>query len=83
MVVKDKKLERQDSFTSLLFPFYELEKLQDWIYGFEEYLENQTTDKNQVRKIRITVEKRLRHMWDGFEIPYIVLPETMDLIARC
>jgi hypothetical protein len=80
VVIRDKKLNKQDSFINLLFPFYELENLNDWVYGFEEYLDNQTTDKNKVRNIRITVEKRLRHMWDGFEIPYVVLPETMDLV---
>lgn len=80
VVIKEKKLDRNESFTELLFPFYEMEKLQDWIYGFEEYLESQTADKTQVRNIRITIEKRLRHMWDGFEIPYVVLPETMDLV---
>jgi len=80
VVIKDKKLSRDESFSNLVFPFYELEKLSEWVYGFEEYLEKQTDDKNQVRNIRITIEKRLRHMWDGFEIPYVVLPETMDLV---
>ncbi len=80
VVIRDKKLSREESFTNLLFPFYELEKLHDWIYGFEEFLEKQTGDKTQVRSITRTIETRLRHVWDGFEIPYVVLPETMDLV---
>ena len=80
VVIRDKKLSRKESFDSLLFPFYELEKLHEWVYGFEEFLEKETDDKAQVRNITRTIETRLRHMWDGFEIPYIVLPETMDLV---
>lgn len=80
VIIRDKKINREESFKELLFPFYELEKLHDWVDGFEEYLENQTTDKKIVKNIIRTIEKRLRHVWDGFEIPYVILPGSMDLI---
>jgi len=80
IVIKDKKISRDDSFKQLMFPFYELEKLHEWIDNFEDYLEKEVSDKTQVKSIGRTIEKRLRHMWDGFEIPYVVLPATMDLV---
>jgi hypothetical protein len=80
VVIKDKKFSRKESFEQLLFPFFELPQLHDWVDGFEEYMESESKDKTQVRNIKRTIEKRLRHMWDGFEIPYVVLPKTMDLV---
>lgn len=84
VVMREKKLSREDSFKELLFPFYELESLREWIDGFEDYLDTQTFGEtlaaNQVKNIRRTIEKRLRHVWDGFEIPYVTLPSTMDLV---
>jgi predicted RNA-binding protein len=83
VVIKEKKLSREDSFADSLFPFYELESLRDWIDGFEDYLDGQMAIEpqatNQVKNVRRTLEKRLHHVWDGFEIPYVTLPITMDL----
>jgi len=83
VVTSDVKLSRIESYSELLFPFYELENLRDWIDGFEDYLEIQTSEdvlkENQIKSIRRTIEKRLFHIWEGFEIPYVILPSTMDL----
>ena len=80
VVFREKKLDRNESYNQMLFPFYELESLRDWIYGFEEYIEKQNLDKSLTRNITRTLENRLWHIWDRFQIPYVVLPKTMDLI---
>lgn len=80
VVFKDKKLDRNESYNQMLFPFYELEDLRAWIYGFEEYIEKQNTDKGLTRNITRTLENRLWHIWDRFQIPYVILPKTMDLV---
>ncbi len=80
IVVKDKKLNIEDSFKNLMFPFYELDKFSDWVDSFQDYLEKEIDDQPKIKKICRTIEKRLKHMWDGFEIPYVVLPKTMDLV---
>ena len=83
VIMKDRKLSREDSFADSLFPFYELENLRSWIDGFEDYLDGQMASEpaagNQVKNVRRTLEKRLHHVWDGFEIPYVTLPVSMDL----
>lgn len=83
VVTSDIKLTRTESFSELLFPFYELSNLREWIDGFEDYLEEQTAEdnieNNQIKNIRRTIEKRLWHIWEGFEIPFVTLPSTMGL----
>lgn len=76
----EEKLDRETSFKRFLFPFYELERHTEWTNEFEDYLV--TIYKNQqdkIRKLRQAIDKRLNHIVDGFEIPYISLPESMDL----
>jgi predicted RNA-binding protein len=83
VIIKDKKISRSESYKELLFPFYELNDLRAWIDGFEDYLDVQMSGEAntaiQVKNIRRTVEKRLEHVWNGFEIPYVTLPASMDL----
>lgn len=83
VVVGDKKISREDSYRELLFPYYELENLHSWVDGFEDYLDTQTHGEpmapSQVKSVRRTIEKRLGHVWSGFEIPYVTLPATMEL----
>lgn len=83
VVIKDRKISREESYKELLFPFYELDQLRSWIDGFEDYLDVQMAGEantaTQVKNIRRTVEKRLEHVWSGFEIPYVTLPSSMDL----
>ncbi|MFQ5963784.1 MAG: DUF262 domain-containing protein [Candidatus Scalinduaceae bacterium] len=77
--IHTKRISEEDSFRLMLFPLYELEKYSQWVDKFEDFLLSQTEDQNKVRKIRRIVDKKLRHMWEGFEIPYIALPESMEL----
>lgn len=77
--IHTKKINRDDSFKRMLFPLYELEKYNRWVDDLEDFLLSQTEDHDKVRKIRRIIDKKLRHMWEGFEIPYIALPESMEL----
>ncbi|MDK2907617.1 MAG: hypothetical protein PWQ87_75 [Candidatus Woesearchaeota archaeon] len=77
--VHTKKISKEDSFKSMLFPIYELEKYSNWVDEFEDFMLSQTDDQDKVRKIRRVIDKKLRHIWDGFEIPYVALPESMEL----
>lgn len=63
----------------MLFPLFELENYNRWVDEFEDFLLRRTKDQDKVRKIRRIIDKKLRQMWDGFEIPYIELPEVMEL----
>ncbi len=74
-----RKLSRDESFKKMLFPFYELEKYSKWVDGFEDFLLKSSTDQDKIRSIRRIIDKKLRHIIDGFEIPYVSLPETMEL----
>lgn len=77
--VHPQKISKEDSFKLMLFPLYELDKYSEWVDEFEDFMLSQTEDHDKVRKIRRIVDKKLRHIWDGFEIPYIALPESMEL----
>lgn len=79
--VKDVMLDKTESYERLLFPFCELENYDEWINGLEDYLLNEDLQipSEKVRVLRRIVEKRLKHIWREFEIPYVVLPKTMDL----
>ena len=84
VIATETKLSREESYNQMMFPFYELDKLSEWVNGFEDYLENQINEnsdsKAQIKDVRRTIEKRLRHVWDGYEIPYVALPKSMDLV---
>lgn len=74
------KLSREESFRKMLFPFYELERYYEWVDGFEDFMLQSSPDsQDAIRKIRRIIDKKLRHIIDGFEIPYISLPESMEL----
>lgn len=77
--VHAKKLSKEETFNGLLFPLYELENYDSWVNDFEDFLLQQVSDRDKVRKIRRIMDKKLRHMWEGFEIPYVALPESMEL----
>jgi hypothetical protein len=75
------KYGREETFRKMLFPLCELENYPDWIDGFEDYLctkKDQISD-DEIRSMRRIMEKRLRHMWEGFEIPCVFLPASMKL----
>jgi hypothetical protein len=79
--VKDVMLDKTESYEGLLFPFCEIENYDEWINGLEDYLLNEDLQipSEKVRALRRIVEKRLKHIWREFEIPYVVLPKTMEL----
>ncbi len=77
--VHAKKLSKEETFNRILFPLYELENYDSWVNEFEDFLLGQTSDSDKVRKIRRIIDKKLRHIWEGFEIPYVALPESMTL----
>jgi len=72
-------LSKEETFRRILFPLYELENYDSWVNDFEDFLLKRTTDLDKVRKIRRIINKKLGHMWEGFEIPYVALPENMGL----
>ncbi|MBI4154733.1 DUF262 domain-containing protein [Candidatus Woesearchaeota archaeon] len=74
-----RKLPEEESFRKMLFPLYQLEKYDEWVNKFEDFLLAQFQNSEKVRKIRRIIDKKLRHMWEGFEIPYVALPESMQL----
>jgi uncharacterized protein with ParB-like and HNH nuclease domain len=79
--VLPQKLESEDSYKRLLFPFYELENYHKWVYGLEDFLLlNSSNNIDKVRQVSRIILNKLRHIIDGFEIPYISLPESMELV---
>ncbi|MGH2612778.1 MAG: GmrSD restriction endonuclease domain-containing protein [Rhabdochlamydiaceae bacterium] len=74
-----RKIGREESFKKMLFPFYELERYSEWVDEFEDFLLKSSTDQDKIRSIRRIIDKKLRHIIDGFEIPYISLPDTIEL----
>ena len=78
--VLPRKLTREESFKKMLFPFYELEQYAKWAYDFEDFLLKSSPDNyDKIRKIRSIIERKLRFLREEFEIPYISLPESIDL----
>lgn len=73
------KLDREETFEQMLFPIHELNKYNHWVDDFEDYMLKKSPDLNKVRKIGRIIDRKLAHIWEGFEIPYISLPETMEL----
>jgi hypothetical protein len=74
------RLNREESLRKMLFPFYELEEYNKWTDDLEDFMiRNSTNSNDKIRKIRRLIEKKLLHIRDGFEIPYISLPESMEL----
>ncbi len=76
--VHAEKLTRQQSYAKLLFPVYELENYSDWSNGLEDFLEA-TAPNKKIRDLGRIIRDKLRHVWEGFEIPYVQLPESMDI----
>jgi hypothetical protein len=80
VTVNRRKFTDEECFKKLLFPFYELTNYEDWLYKFEEFVENMSIEnKDKLRQIRRIMQTRLNHFFDGFEIPYITLPGSMTI----
>jgi hypothetical protein len=74
------KLDDEESFKKLLFPFYKLEYHHEWIYGLDYYLEKyEDLDKEKVRTLHRLIDDKLRYIYNGFEIPYVTLPDDRSL----
>lgn len=73
----------EETYKKFLFPLYKLEDYRIWLKGFEDYLLKSQVllglDFDKIRFIREFIDDRLRHMWDGFKIPCVFLPESMKL----
>jgi len=74
------KIDDEENFKKMLFPFYELEHYHKWIIGFEDYLRKRE-DLNQQRiiELRRVIEDKLRNIYKDFEIPYVILPDDRSL----
>ena len=79
VIASNKKYDLNDSVKMMLFPLWKLEKSDDWIRAFEDYYENQDLDKHKFREMVRLMEDRIKHFYDGFQIPEIRLPSTMKL----
>ncbi|MBI4245419.1 MAG: DUF262 domain-containing protein, partial [Planctomycetes bacterium] len=77
--VLTRKLTIEDSVKRLWFPLFMLDKSHEWIDKLEDALIAEKTGEEQKRTIRKKIEVKLRHIWDGYEIPYITLPEKLKL----
>lgn len=73
------QLDRVDCYKKLLFPFYELENYRDWLYGLEDHLRAQNLDAQKVRSIFEIIDRKLHHVWDGVEIPYVILSDERKI----
>ena len=83
--VLPRRLNQQESYMKTLFPFYNLEEYSRWVNGFEDFMlssfQNHSQDKDiqdKIRQIRRIIDRKLKHIIDGFEIPYISLPKSME-----
>ncbi len=81
VLILDKELPEEATYERMLFPFSRMRNYDEWINGLEDYLLDQETPvaSDKVRALRRVLEKRLKHIWEVFEIPYVVLPTTMGL----
>jgi uncharacterized protein with ParB-like and HNH nuclease domain len=79
--ISSNKLSMEDSFQTLWFPFYELEKYDDWVSGLEKFLRRQSSSAlyDKIYDTKEIVRKRLSHIWTEYEIPYIQLPKSMGI----
>jgi len=77
--VLPKKLEPEETYSRMLFPLYDLLRYTDWVDGFDRYLSNLDSKNEQFKKIIRIIDRKLRYLLYGYEIPYICLPESMEL----
>ena len=74
-----RRIKNEDCFKSLLFPFYELDRYDDWVSEFEKFLRNYSSNQAKIYDIKEIIRKKLAHIWAGYEIPYISLPKEMRI----
>lgn len=75
-----KKLSNEETYERMLFPLYELLNYKKWLFDFETFLyEESTNDRDKIRHMANIIRTKLDHLLNGFSIPYVTLPETMSL----
>ena len=80
VVILSEKLPRDQTIKKMLFPIYEIENYRNWVDDFEDKVSPASSDDyNKVKKIRRIMDDKLHHFIDGFEVPYITLPATMEI----
>ncbi len=75
-----KKLDDVDTFEKLLFPFYKLDDtgINQWLEDFQRYISDYNEGKQlKIYKIMEIIRKKLFNVFTEFEIPRVVLPETI------
>ena len=78
IIMREQKLTWNESLKSLWFPFYELENYTKWTHDFSETIIDEK-NYNKVTEIRRILDEKLKHFISEFEIPYIVLPSSIEL----
>lgn len=86
ITVLSTRLSKEETFRRMLFPLYELARFPEWVEGLERFMAiecNADTGESKlwgpISRLGRVMESRLRHIWDGFEIPYVSLPTSMEL----
>jgi uncharacterized protein with ParB-like and HNH nuclease domain len=78
--ILNRKLTDKESFRRMLFPFYQLDEFNKWTYGLEDFMLNTSPEnRDKIREVSRLIASKLWHIREGFEIPYISLPESMDV----
>ena len=78
IIMRERKLGWEESLKSLCFPFYELENYDKWVRALSD-MARDGENYHKVSKMERLLAEKLKHLIDGFEIPYIVLPSSIDL----
>lgn len=79
IVYHPRKISPEESYKKMLFPLFEFENYNKWINGFEEFLIAKTEDYKHAKDVRNIINDKLWQIWQGFEIPYVMLPKSMGL----
>jgi len=74
------ELSNDETYKNLLFPLNKLEAYHDWVDGLQDYLNKENPEKkNEINEIWRIINKKLTHIWDGYEIPYVSLSEDIGI----
>ena len=73
------KIDDEESFKKMLFPFYDLEKHGKWANNLEKYLRTKNLDSDKSFELRELIIDKLGYIYNGFEIPYVTIPGDRSL----
>jgi len=78
--VLNEKIDDEESFKKMLFPFYKLERHSAWGFGLEKFLRKQESlDPEKILTLRTLIDEKLGYIYNGFEIPYVTLADDRSL----